>query len=254
MPPPVPKTALIVGAKRVGSTVALRLAEAGYNIAIAYRSSKSEAEQTAQHIATANPTQSAKTALIQADLSHEPDVKRAIQESIAQLGPLHAVINLAADYPHTPFDSLNADSWDRAMSAAKGSYLLGIHATRAMSENPGPVRGHIIFFGDWAAEETPYTDYLPYLTAKAAIHFMTRALAAEAAPYGIRVNCIAPGPTMRPPEITQHDWDAAIQAKAPLKQESSPDDIAEMVTTLLASSSITGELIRIDSGRHIRGI
>ena len=76
-------------------------------------------------------------------------------------------------------------------------------------------------FGDWAAEETPYTGYLPYLTAKAAIHFMTRGLAAEVAPFGVRVNCIAPGPTMRPPEISVANWNRAIVDKAPLKIESS---------------------------------
>ena len=247
MPPTPRKAALIVGAKRIGITVANRLFQSGFNVAIAYR-------RTPVNESDFKPPDDATILTIRADISNEHDVKSAINATVNRLGRIDAVINLASDYPRAPFDTLDADSWDRAMAAAKGSYLLGIHAARAMADNAGPVRGHIIYFGDWAAEQTPYTDYLPYLTSKAAIHFMTRGLAAEVAPLGIRVNCIAPGPTMRPPEISQRAWDAAIQSKSPLRQESSTDDIANMIATLLASSSITGELIRIDSGRHIRGI
>lgn len=243
-----PKAALIVGAKRVGQNVARRLADNGINLAIAYRSSAEEAQHLAASIS------SVETALIQADLSDEYQARGAILETVGALGGLDYVINLASDYPYAPFDELNGASWDRAMATAKGSYLLGVHAARQMRRNAGPQRGHIILFGDWAAEETPYTDYLPYLTAKAAIHFMTRCLAAEVAPFGVRVNAVAPGPTMRPPEISPTVWNRDIAAKAPLQQESSVDDIAEIIATLLQTSSITGEIIRVDSGRHIRGV
>lgn len=242
------KAALIAGTKRVGQVVAHRLAADGINLAIAYRSSATEAQQLAESISNVETT------LIQADLNDEQQTMAAVLETVSALGRLDYVINLASDYPYAPFDSLDGEAWDRAMDTAKGSYLLGIHAARQMRQNEGPNRGHIILFGDWAAEETPYNDYLPYLTAKAAIHFMTRCLAAEVAPFGIRVNAVAPGPTMRPPEITPAEWDAAIAAKAPLQQESSVNDIAEIIATMIKTSSITGEIIRVDSGRHIRGV
>ena len=194
------------------------------------------------------------TVLIQADLSDERQVIGAVKETVGALGGLDYVVNLASDYPYAPFDSLDGAAWDHAMGSARGSYLIGLHAAKQMRLNPRPNRGHIIMFGDWAAEETPYTDYLPYLTAKAAIHFMTRCLAAEVASFGVRVNAVAPGPTMRPPEITPEDWDRAIAAKAPLQLESSVNDIAEIIATLLRTSSITGEIVRVDSGRHIRGV
>lgn len=242
------KAALIVGAKRVGQVVAHRLAADGINIAIAYRSSADEAQQLADSIPNV------KTALIQADLSDEAQTMGAVLETVGTFGRLDYVINLASDYPYSPFETLDGAAWDHAMASAKGSYLLGVHAARQMRRNEGPNRGHIILFGDWAAEETPYNDYLPYLTAKAAIHFMTRALAAEVAQFGVRVNAVAPGPTMRPPEISPHEWEAAIAAKAPLQQESSVNDIAEIIATMINTSSITGEIIRVDSGRHIRGV
>ena len=243
-----PKSALIVGAKRIGQIVAHRLAKDGINLAIAYRSSADEAQLLAASVPSVD------TAVIQADLSDEDQVRGAVSETVGVLGGIDYVVNLASDYPYAPFDALDGAAWDRAMATAKGSYLLGVHAARQMRRNPGPNRGHIIMFGDWAAEETPYNDYLPYLTSKAAIHFMTRCLAAEVASFGVRVNAVAPGPTMRPSEITPIDWSRDIVAKAPLQQESSVEDIAEIIATLLQTSSITGEIIRVDSGRHIRGI
>ena len=239
---------MIVGAKRVGQVVAHRLADEGINLAIVYRNSVAEAQALADSVSSVDTT------LIQADLSDEHQVRGAVGETIESLGSIDYVINLASDYPRSPFDSLDSAAWDHAMATAKGSYLLAIEAARSMFQNPGPNRGHIIMFGDWAAERTPYTDYLPYLTAKAAIHFMTRGLAAELAGFGVRVNTVAPGPTMRPPEISVEDWDRAISANAPLQQESSVHDIAEIIAALIKTSSITGEIVRVDSGRHIRGV
>ena len=67
-----------------------------------------------------------------------------------------------------------------------------------MMANDGPTRGHIVLFSDWAALHAPYRGYLPYMTSKAAIAYMTRAFAAELAPSGILVNAIAPGPDHAP--------------------------------------------------------
>ena len=241
--------ALLVGTKRVGERVALKLAAEGVNLAIVYRSSKDEAERLQQNV---QPLVE-RTALMQADLSIEDDVRRIVSEAEERLGGLRFVINLASDYPRAPFDSLSGESWDRAMGTAKSSYLLSVHAARQLMKNSGPPRGHIVMFSDWAAGETPYTDYLPYLTAKASVGFMTRGFAAELAQHGIQVNSIAPGPTMRPPEISEDVWENDVLALAPLKRESSPDDIADLIVTLLKSETITGETIRVDSGRHLAG-
>ena len=91
------------------------------------------------------------------------------------------------------------------------------------------------------------------MASKASIDFMTRAFAVELSGNGILVNAIAPGPTMRPPDITESSWNQNVVSKAPLQRESSSSDIGEMVVTLLKSETITGETIRIDSGRHLAG-
>lgn len=243
------KGALIVGARRVGAVLARRMAQEGINIAIGYRSSASEAEALRNSLADTGRT----VCTIQGDLSHEADVQAMVERAVGELGNLSFVVNLASDYPRVPLPLLDSVAWDRAMSTAKGSYLLAVHAARAMTLNPGPTRGHVVLFGDWAAGETPYREYLPYLTAKAAVQFMTKAFATELAPHGILVNVLAPGPTMRPEDITEAEWRDEVVARAPLRRESSADEIAEVLVTLLKSETITGETIRIDAGRHLAG-
>jgi 3-oxoacyl-[acyl-carrier protein] reductase len=235
--------AIIAGTRRIGVTVVERLAREGVKPAILYRRSKDEAEQLAK---------ASGGVALQADLTDETSVTGAVTAARQALGDLSFCINMASDYPRTSFDQLDAAAWDAGLASAKGSFLLGLHAARAMLENDGPTRGHLIFFGDWAAQETPYLDYLPYLTGKAAVHFLTRGLGLELASKGILVNGVLPGPTQRPPDLSQAGWDLAL-AQTPLKRESSADDIAELIVTLLRLETITGENIRVDAGRHISG-
>jgi NAD(P)-dependent dehydrogenase (short-subunit alcohol dehydrogenase family) len=241
--------ALLVGTKRVGEVVARRLAKEGVNLAIAYRSSEAEARRLQAEV----EAQAVRCCVIQGDAAVEQDVQRVVGTARRELDGLSFMVNLASDYLPAPFATLNADAWDASLQAARATYLLTVHAARAMLENPGPTRGHVILFGDWAAMQTPYRGYLPYLTAKAAIHFMTRAFAVELAPNGILVNAIAPGPTARPPELSDETWQHQVLDHALLRRESSANEIAEMVVTLLRSETITGETIRVDSGRHLAG-
>jgi 3-oxoacyl-[acyl-carrier protein] reductase len=235
--------AIVAGTRRIGATIVQRLAREGVRPAILYRSSREEAERLAK---------ACDGVALQADLTDEASVQAAVAGASLALGNLSFCINLASDYPRASFDNLNAAAWDAGLASAKAGYFLGVHAARAMFDNDGPTRGHIILFGDWAAEQTPYLDYLPYLTGKAATHFMTRALGLELASKGILVNAVLPGPTQRPPDLSQAGWDAAL-AQTPLQRESSEDDIAELIATLLKLETITGENIRVDAGRHISG-
>jgi NAD(P)-dependent dehydrogenase (short-subunit alcohol dehydrogenase family) len=243
------KGALLVGTRRVGAIVARRLADEGVDLAISYRRSRDEAERLRESLAGRTD----RVVLVQGDLSDEGDVRRMVAESADALGALSILVNMASDYPRVPFEELDAAAWDRGMAGAKGAFLLTLHAARRMMDNPGPTRGHIVTFSDWAAGETPYPSYLPYLTSKAAVNFMTRAFAVELAEHGILVNAIAPGPSMRPPEIGERTWVESVLAQAPLHRESSPEDIAEVLVGLLRSESVTGETIRVDSGRHLAG-
>jgi NAD(P)-dependent dehydrogenase (short-subunit alcohol dehydrogenase family) len=240
--------AIAVGTRRVGATVVRRLAREGVSIAIVYRRSRDEAEALLESIRADSP----QSCLLQADLSVESDVQGLVEAARRELGDLSFVLNLASDYPRVRYEDLDGAAWDKGMAAARGAFLLNLYASRAMLANSGPTRGHIINFGDWAAGETPYEDHLPYLTAKAAVHFMVRAFAVELTGQGILFNAILPGPTARPPNLPDAEWETALKS-APLRRESSPDDIAEIIVALLRSDTITGENIHVDSGRHVAG-
>lgn len=235
------KGVLVVGTRRIGARVVERLAAEGMRVAVGYRSSRAEAEALNA------------AATLQGTLHDEGDVRRMVAEARAALGGLHSVVSLASDYRRTPLELLDAAAWDTALADARGQYFLVLAAARVLRENPGPTRGHIVLFGDWAAAETPYRHYLPYLTAKAAVHFMTRAFAVELAAEGILVNGVAPGPSQRPDSIDADEWRRDVLARTPLGRESAPDDIAELVAVLLRTESITGEIVRVDSGRHLAG-
>jgi NAD(P)-dependent dehydrogenase (short-subunit alcohol dehydrogenase family) len=240
--------AIVAGTRRIGAVIVERLASEGVCPAIVYRQSRREAEELYE---TVRP-QVERAALIQADLSDEDDVKRLVAQAKTELGNVSFCLNVASGYPRHRYEDLDGAAWEQGMADAKAAFLLTLHATRAMFDNAGPTRGHVIMFGDWAAGETPYQDYVPYLTAKASVHFMTRAFAQELAPRGILVNAILPGPTMRPPDLPEAGWQQALDM-APLHRPSSAEEIAELIATLLKLETVTGDLIHVDSGRHIAG-
>ncbi len=241
--------AIIVGTRRIGAVIAHQMAQEGIKIVVVYRNSKAEANK----LVTQLKSKTDLAVAIKCDLSDENQVKKMINQAKSDLGTLNFGINLASSFPRNPFKDLDAKAWDISIEDAKGTFLFGIHAGSAMMANAGPTKGHLIFFSDWAAIHAPYKNYLPYMSAKAAIDFMTRAFAVELASSGILVNAIAPGPTMRPTDIAEPSWNENVVAKSPLVRESSANDMAKMIVALLKTDTITGETIRIDSGRHLAG-
>jgi NAD(P)-dependent dehydrogenase (short-subunit alcohol dehydrogenase family) len=240
--------AIVAGTRRLGAGIVDRLARHGVHVALLYRNSREAAEAQAESARQ----RGVKAIALQADLTDEVQVATVVEQARKDLGNLSFSINLASDYPRVSLEHLDAKAWEAGMASARGTYLLAVHSARAMSWNDGPTRGHLIFFGDWAAEETPYLDYLPYLTGKAGVHFMTRGFGLELASRGMLVNAILPGPTQKPPGMSERGWQIALE-QTPLGRESSDEDIAELVLTLLRLETITGETIRVDSGRHLAG-
>jgi len=241
------KSALVVGAKRIGIPLVNRLVQEGVDLTIGYRQSFEEARVLQRDASNS----SAQVHLVQGSIQDETDVRRMVDQAQQKMGGIWFLINLASEFPRTVYKNLEGSSWDQAMASAKGNYLLSIYSSRVMMKNPGNTKGHIIMFGDWAAGETPYLNHLPYLIAKSSVEFMGRGFAVELSKYGVLVNTISPGPTFRPTAISEKSWARNILTKTPLQRESSAHEIAEMIITLLRSETITGETIRIDAGRHL---
>ena len=243
------KGAIIVGARRIGAIVAHRMAAEGIDVAVVYRNSEDEAKALVNELLL----KKINAITIKCDLTDEDQVLNMLHRAKKEIGTIDFGVNLASSFPRDPFMQLNSNSWDKSIGDAKGTFLFGVHLAREMMSNYGPTKGHLVFFSDWAAIHSPYKNYLPYMVSKASIDFMTRAFAVELSESGILVNAIAPGPTMRPSNISESSWNKNVVSKSPLQRESSASDIGQMVVTLLKSETITGETIRIDSGRHLAG-
>ena len=208
-------------------------------------------------LAEAAETQSAVTALgrraviVQADVTNEQACERAVSETVATLGRIDILINMASLYASKPFEELTAADWDRQQSVdLRATFLFSHAAAPHMKKNGG---GRIINFTDWiAASARPrYPGYLPYYVAKAGVKAITEALALELAADQILVNAIAPGPILAPPEMSREESDAVVKS-TPLGRWGGEAEIAKAVMFFIESDFVTGETVRVDGGRHIK--
>ena len=238
--------ALITGGKRIGLVVARELAARGVDIAAAYARSKTEAEQMAGEVRSANR----RAAVFQADLSQPEAAAALVQSVVDTFGRIDILINMASIYEQKAFADLTAADWDRSLDVDLRAAFLCAHAAAPHMRRQGG--GRIVNFSDWVAKSgrPRYLGYVPYYVAKAGIIALTEALALELAGDHILVNAIAPGPILAPPGITDEER-TNVEKSTPLGRWGGEIEIAKGVLALLDSDFITGETLRIDGGRHL---
>ena len=241
------RVALITGGKRIGSVVATELARAGADIALVYRQSRAEAEETA----AAARGIGRRALILQGDLSDPEACDRVVDGTVDALGRLDVLVNMASVYRAKAFDDLTVADWDQSLDIDLRSAWL---CARAAAPHMRRLRGgRIINFSDWTARSgrPRYTGYLPYYVAKAAVVALTEALALELASDQILVNAIAPGPIVAPEGSSDEEF-AAVERVTPLGRWGGEAEIAKAVLALLDSDFVTGETIRVDGGRHLK--
>jgi NAD(P)-dependent dehydrogenase (short-subunit alcohol dehydrogenase family) len=241
------RVALITGGKRIGAVVATELARAGADIALVYRQSRAEAEET-----TAAARGLGRRALVlQGDLRDPDACERVVDGTVDAFGRLDVLVNMASVYGAKSFDELTVADWDASLEIDLRSAWL---CARAAAPHMRRLRGgRIINFSDWTARSgrPRYTGYLPYYVAKAAVVALTEALALELASDQILVNAIAPGPIVAPEGVTDEEF-AAVERVTPLGRWGGEAEIAKAVLALVDSDFVTGETIRVDGGRHLK--
>ena len=241
------KVALITGARRIGGAVAAELARLGADVGLSYNRSQAEAERAADVVHACGR----RATVIHADLSRSEDCRRLVDSTVAVLGRLDVLVNMASTYKVTPFDDLTVTDWQQVIAVDLTSAFLCAQASVPHLRRAGG--GRIINFSDWvAASRRPrYVGYVPYYVAKTGIIGLTEALALELAGDGILVNAVAPGPILGPDDL---DADAGrrVEQETPLGRWGGSEEIVKAVVGLIGSEFITGETIRVDGGRHVR--
>jgi NAD(P)-dependent dehydrogenase (short-subunit alcohol dehydrogenase family) len=241
------RAALITGGRRIGAAVATELARSGADIALVYRRSRAEAEETADTLRALGR----RAFLVQADLSSPESCNRVVDETVDALGRLDVLVNMASIYVSKPFDEVTVDDWNSQIAVdLTAAWLCARAAVPHMRRLRG---GRIINFSDWVARSgrPRYTGFLTYYVAKAGVIALTEALALELAPDQILVNAVAPGPIVAP-ESTSDDEFAKVERATPLGRWGGEVEIAKAVLALIDSDFITGETIRVDGGRHLK--
>jgi len=236
------KTALVTGgAKRIGRAIALALAGRGCHVAITYRSSKREAEQTAAAIRR----KGVRALAVEADQRDPDQVKEAVRRVHSYFGRIDLLVNNASSFYPTPFGTVTEAQWEELI----GTNLAGPWRF-AQAAAPGMKRrgqGKILNIID-AAAFSPWPSYLPYCAAKGGLVTLTWGLAKALAPK-IQVNAIAPGPILIPKGVSPAERRRAIE-KTLLKRIGDPKDIVAAALFLLEGSDfVTGVILPVDGGR-----
>lgn len=241
------RVALITGGKRIGAVVAEQLARGGADVALVYRHSKADAEETADVVRN----QGRRAHTIQADLAQEDNCARVVEDVVDTLGRIDVLVNMASIYQAVNLDDITVADWTMQLNVdLRASWLCAQAAVPYMRRLRG---GRIINFSDWvAASGRPrYTGYLTYYVAKAGVIALTEALALELAPDQILVNAIAPGPIVAPEGTSDLDF-RAVERATPLGRWGGEAEIGKAVLSLVDSDFVTGQTIRVDGGRHLR--
>ncbi len=241
------RVALITGAKRIGTTVAIELAARGVDVVLSYNRSEREAAETAAAIRA----RGRRAEVVQADVTRADECFALVARAVQAFGRLDILINMASIYRATPLDKLTVAEWDENIAVdLRSAYLCALAAVPHMRAVGG---GRIINFSDWlpTSGRPRYKGFLTYYVAKMGVIGLTEALALELAADHILVNAIAPGPILAPPELTDEELHA-VEDATPLGRWGGADAIAQAVVALLGSDFITGETLRVDGGRHIR--
>jgi len=241
------RAVLITGSRRIGAVVATELARAGADVALVYRRSQTEADETAAAVRALGR----RAVVLHADL-REPDAcERVVEETVDAFGRLDVLITMASIYRRQGMDDLTVEDWDAQMEVDLRSVWL---CARAAIPHMRRLRGgRIVNFSDWVARSgrPRYAGYLPYYVAKAGVIALTEALALECAIDQILVNAVAPGPIVAPEHVTDAEF-AAVERATPLGHWGGEGEIAKAVLGLIESDFITGETIRVDGGRHLK--
>jgi NAD(P)-dependent dehydrogenase (short-subunit alcohol dehydrogenase family) len=237
------QTALITGAaRRIGRAIALDLAAHGWRVGIHYRHSKDEAEALAAEIGRSGGM----AAALPANLADLDDVRSLVARCADALGPPTCLVNNASEFFLDTIGSVTPDGWDTHLDI---NLKAPVFLAQALYANvPEGAEGNVINIIDQRVWR-PTPEFFSYTISKAGLWTATQTLAQAMAPR-VRVNAIGPGPVLQSVHQSRADF-AAETLTTPLQRGPSLPEIAAAVRFILATPSMTGQMIALDGGQHL---
>ena len=244
------KYVLVTGATTgIGNATAIRFAEEGCNVSINFRTNPDAAKETlaaAQQASAGNGHADAKHITVYGDVSKEEDVKKMFAETLAAFGRLDVLINNAGWQKQTPSEQVEMADYDGVMNTnIRGAFMCAREAVRHFLTRGG---GGVVLSNSSVHQIIPKPGFVSYSLSKAAMGNMTRTLALEYAPHGIRVNAVGPGAIITP---INRSWKgdpvarAEVEAHIPMGRSGESYEIASVFAFLASdeASYITGQTI-----------
>lgn len=244
------KTALVTGAsKGIGRGIALELARRGCDVAVNYHSDESGARETVAEIERLGR----KAIAVGGHVGRSADVRPMFETVIQEFGRLSILVNNAGVQTWKSLLDLEESEWDHVMDTnLKGNFLCTQLAGRHMKEQGW---GRIINIGS-GCNKVAFPNLVNYTASKGGIEMFTKVAAAELGPYGITVNCVAPGAI----EVERTRYEAGDYAGTwapitPMRRVGYPSDVASAVCFLVAEEAefVTGQTLFVDGGLFAKG-
>ncbi len=241
------RVALVTGSTSgIGAATARRLARDGYKVALHSRSSAEVGRRMAAELAGAS--------YHQADLADDKATRGLVAAVLAHHGRLDVLINNAGQslrIPHADLKAATPDVWRRMLDVNLiAPFVLVTEAEAALSKSAETGRPACIVNIGTHAGTRPKGASIPYATAKAGLHHVTRLLAVALGP-AIRVNCVAPGLVETPMVASWPEATELWNTRSPMRRPAKPEDIADLVAALVANDYVTGEIVIADGGLNL---
>jgi NAD(P)-dependent dehydrogenase (short-subunit alcohol dehydrogenase family) len=236
-------TVLVTGAgRRVGRAIAIDLARVGWCVGVHYHRS----EQDAAGVVAEIQRQGGKAAALQADLARPEQLVPLLRACTDELGPVTCLINNAAHYDWDSLAGMSLESWQAHLDVDLRAAVFLTQAFAALL--PQGLTGNVINLIDqkvWRLDP----GFFSYTIAKSALWTATQTMAQALAPR-IRVNAIAPGPVLPSHRQSEAEFERECR-ETPLGRAATLEEICRTIAFLLATPSITGQMIAVDCGQHL---
>ncbi len=238
------------GGRGIGAAVARLAGQRGYDVCVSYLKDKASAEGVGEDVRASG----GRAIAVQGNVASESDIVRLFESTDAELGPVGALVNNAAEMGgFGRLEDVSAETVRTVMGInVIAPFLCAREAVRRMSTASGGAGGAIVNISSTGAERGSPNDWVHYAASKGALNTFTRGLALEVAREGIRVNAVAPGLT----DTENHamygkpDRVAEWQDRLPLGRAAAPEEITSVVMWLLSDEAayVTGSVYKIAGG------